>query len=147
MRTVNMWLCLALVGCANLPWDAEGTMERVQRTKVLRAGVVAPSGGKADLSRQRFLQRLAAETGSETSIRYGSAEALLPSLEEGGLDIVVGDFSVDSPWADRVAIMPSPKQMGAVAGKPAPAAAVRHGENGWLTLIYEHAELMRGRAP
>ncbi len=133
---------LVLTGCAELPWDPEGTLDRVEKSKVLRAGVVSSAGGTAQ-TYDRFLELIARETGSETRIARGSAEELLPKIEKGELDIVVGHFAADTPWAKRVTIMPTPRQMGVEDGRPAPAAVIRNGENGWVALVYRHAPVLK----
>ncbi len=133
-------------GCADLPWDAEGTLERVKATKTLRAGVISSGAEASEAVPRQFLARIAAETGSSPQITSGSTEVLLPKIETGELDIVVGHFAADTPWARRVTIMPTPRQMGVKDGAVAPAAVIRNGENGWVALVYRHAETLKERA-
>ena len=144
MRTMIVAVLLLAGGCSDLPWDAEGTLERVKATKVLRAGIVSTGSEANDALPKSFLARIATETGSVPALVTGSTEVLLPRIEAGELDIVVGHFAADTPWARRVTIMPTPRQMGVKDGSVAPAAVVRNGENGWVALVYRHAEMLQG---
>lgn len=143
MNAKIMAAVLLLGGCSGLPWDPEGTMDRVKNTKVLRAGIVADGDASPDAAQRRFLQFIADETGSRPRIVAGSTEELLPRIERGELDIVMGRFAADTPWGKRVTIMPTPRQMGVENGDPAPAAVVRNGENGWVALVYKHAPVLK----
>ena len=143
MRPTIIWGALLLAGCSDLPWDSGGTMERVRTSKILRVGLVAGDERVSGKAHRRFMERLAGETGSRPQVTSASAETLLPKLEMGELDIVIGDFTATTPWGKRVAIMPSPPDLGVVNGDPAPAAVVRNGENGWLSLVYRHADVLR----
>lgn len=134
---------ILLTGCADLPRDVEGTMERVRTTKVLRVGFVSGDEQFSGPAHRRFIANVAKETGSKPHVVSGSAETLLPQLERGDLDIVAGDFTATTPWGKRVTIMPTPPRLGVVDGKPAPAAVVRNGENGWVALVHRHADVLK----
>lgn len=134
---------LMLGGCTELPIDPEGTMERVRGTKVLRAGMIATGNEVLDPPLGHFLNLLASDTGSRPQILPGSTETLLPMLEKGKLDIVVGHLAPDTPWATRVTILPSPQEMKTEDGEPARAAVVRNGENAWVALVYRHAPALK----
>ena len=134
---------LMLSGCADLPWDPEGTMERIQESKVLRVGIISSGNGAPDVPQRLFLSSVASETGSRPQLVRGPAELLLPKLEEGELDIVVGHFAADTPWSKRVTFMPTPGQRGG-DGEPTSAAVIRNGENGWITLVHKHAPILKG---
>ncbi len=89
---------LLLTGC-DLPWDPEGTTERVQEVKLMRVGIISTGKVAPEHAQREFLNLLADETGSTPQIVAGSTEALLPMIENGELDIVVGHFVADTPWA------------------------------------------------
>lgn len=109
------WVALALLlltdctGCTGFPADPDDTLERVRG--VLRvgvsphdpwtrlAGVGEPSGTEPELVR-----RFAADLGAEVSWTPGGEEELMTQLEEGGLDLVVGGLTADTPWTDKAAI-------------------------------------------
>jgi len=99
---------MALTGCGmQFPRDPEGTLERV-RGDVLRVGATEhrpyvelddagePTGSEPALV-QRFAERLDADIAWET----GSEAELLDALEQGELDLVIGGFLHDTPWAER----------------------------------------------
>lgn len=146
MKTIVATMLL-LAGCSGLPWDADGTLERVRRSQVLRAGIIAGETNEPVATERRFLDLMAMDTGSRINLVRGSAEELLPQIERGELDIVIGNFASDTPWTERVTIMPTARQMGARDGESAPAAAVKNGENGWIALVYEHAPALKGKTP
>lgn len=139
MRIKIVAAMLLLAGCTALPWDPEGTLDRVRGTKVLRSGVIATGNGAPDASLRRFLNLVADNTESRPEILTGSMETLLPMVEKGTLDIVVGRVAPDTPWTTRVTILPSPQEMKTGNGEPARAAVVRNGENAWIMLIHRHA--------
>ena len=147
MKTIIVTMLLLLAGCGGLPWDPDGTLERVRRTQVLRAGIIADDPNEPSATQRRFLDLMAADTGSRIKLVRGSAEELLPQIEKGELDIVIGHFASDTPWEQRVTIMPTAKQMGARNGESAPGAAVKNGENGWIALVYNRAPMLKGYAP
>lgn len=145
MKVATALIALLLGGCADVPWDAEGTMDRVRATKVLRAGVIAPNDHDSEGAQRHFIHLLAAATDSRPRIVEGSAEELLPQVESGELDIVTGRFSHDTPWAERVTILPSLKRRRGDDGANLPAAAIRNGENGWVALVHGYAPALRER--
>ncbi len=74
----------------------------------------------------------------------GSAELLLPKLEKGGLDIVVGRFAAETPWQKRVTLLPDSRRRKNDREALPLAAAVRNGENGWIALVHRHAPILEG---
>lgn len=141
-----MALLLVSTGCSEIRKDPEGTIDRVRQTKVLRAGVIAEGNAPHDPSLDRLVGLVAADTGSHPDIVRGSTETLLPMIERGDFDLVVGELASDTPWATRVAIMPSPEQMKSKDGDTQPVAVVRNGENAWIALIQPRAMLLKRAA-
>lgn len=74
----------------------------------------------------------------------GSAELLLPKLEEGGLDIVVGRFAAETPWQKRVTLLPDPGRKKNDREALPSAAAVQNGENGRIALVHRLAPILEG---
>lgn len=140
MKTAFFWTPLALAACSELPKDPDGTLERVRTSKVLRTGIILEAGNSADSVHRRFLRRVAGETGSQPRIITGSAEQLLPKIERGELDIVVGRFGPSTPWTTRVTIVPAAEETD--EEETASAAIVRNGENRWIALVHKHAQKM-----
>ena len=137
---VALW---ALAGCTDLPKDPEGTLERVRATGVLRVGVIADPSPSPPAG--RFLARIAAVTGARPTAMNGSTERLLTELEDGRLDLVIGEMRADSPWSTDVTFILHPDQ-DPKAASVVPAAAARNGENGWIMLLEREAGLLGGGA-
>lgn len=108
-------LCLILivVGCREYPKDPEGTWERIRREGA-RVGLAEdgshvqingrPSQGPVEGSVVVLLERMLADLGVEEAKRQiGSSDELMEKLERFELDIVVGGYTENSPWRNRVA--------------------------------------------
>jgi polar amino acid transport system substrate-binding protein len=102
--TATFALSLLTVGCG-LPRDPEGTSERIASRHELRVGVsenppwtnttdTEPTGREPDLVR-----RFAAANNARVLWTRGSESALVRSLEEGELDLVIGGFDAKTQWA------------------------------------------------
>lgn len=117
-----------LAGCSDYPRDVEGTLDRVRAERIIRVGLVAgtPRSERLDA----FLAALGRASGARPHIVSGSAETLFPRLDDGALDLVIGEFGEASPWVDEVAIIEP-----LVAGEPALGPAARNGENRWIMLV------------
>lgn len=121
-------------GCDAMPSDPDGTLERVRSERVFKVGLIAspapPPEQAADL-----LRRLTRATAARPALEPGSAEALLTRLEEGELDLVLGEFAEKSPWSAKVTLTDPI----ATHGPTILAAAARNGENGWIALVHREA--------
>lgn len=135
-------LCTAIVACAEVPRDPDGTLRRVQETHVIRVGLVASEKDRAP-AEQRFIEQVAQATGARADTVRGPAEAVLSRLEEGELDVVVGEFHATSPWGTRVTFVPGLKDQARGEGKMALAVAARNGENRWIALLHRHADVLK----
>jgi hypothetical protein len=127
-------LALALGGCADIPRDPERTEALVRESKAIRIGWVTAAAPEPKAL--EALARTERATGARVQRKQGDSEALLHELEEGKIDLVYGDFPMDSPWATHVHLG---KAMGWRAEPPkhvpAPRFAYRNGENGWISLV------------
>ena len=65
----------------------------------------------------------------------GPAESQLARLEEGKLDLVIGEFIADSPWATSVAIIEPLATRRSDKRRFELAPAARNGENRWIALV------------
>ena len=104
---------LTLTGCdVTIPVDPDGTLDRIRREQVLRAGasprpgwVVArsmtedPTGREVDL-----VEGFAASLGAEVRWTVGGEEHLTARLEDGSLDIVVGGLTDQNPFSAEVSM-------------------------------------------
>lgn len=137
---------LTLAACGRLPMDADGTLDRVRSERSFRVGVIATGNAPIGAQRQRlFLARVARATGARPVIETGASEALLLDLEDGGLDLVIGPLSSESPWVERVALL---EPLGAAPGphKAVVTPIARNGENRWITLLEHEARVVAGGA-
>jgi ABC-type amino acid transport substrate-binding protein len=136
---VTSFVLLLAAGCDAFPRDPEGTTERIMAAKTIRVGVI-PGDGE-DLVRG-VTMRIAAALGARLEFVDGGEESLLPRLEGGGLDLVVGRFAEKSPWKDRVAFSDPVRREDPPGDEPILRLAVRKGENRWLMFVARH--LVRG---
>lgn len=136
MKSVELLLALSLLltACADYPRDLEGTSQTITTRKTMHIGIVAgPTSGTA--RRQAFIAKLTNITGARAIIVTGSAEPLLLDVGSGKLDLVVGEFSKETPWIDEVAVIePIDKRMvGENEIDLVPIA--RNGENRWVMTL------------
>ncbi len=133
IASMKAWiLLLTLAGCAGLPRDPDGTLDRVTREHRVRIGLV--DGGAATAWRG-VVERIAASAGARPVVRHGMVEPLLLDLEAGDLDLVVGArFDRSTPWVSRVSLGPP---LAATKGDRSTAEHVvaRNGENAWIMLV------------
>jgi hypothetical protein len=133
---------LAAAGCTDLPRDPDRTTERVAAERRLRVGMIA-GGAAPGIARQReLIDRVAAAIGARPEIETGSGETLLLRLEEGALDLVLGEFDSKSPWIGRVHLLPPLLRVGNGGGETHIGAAARHGENRWIMLLDREARAL-----
>lgn len=138
-------LLLLLAACAALPRDTDGTLERVAREGRFTVGIVADGGDGPGAEASDLVARVAAAAGARPVAVAGGAEPLLMRLREGGLDLVVGEFRADSPWAAEVAMLPPLARWEAPDGRHMIAAAARHGENRWIALLHRESRAVADR--
>ncbi len=133
-RTLILASALLAVGCDSIPADPHGTLERIRGERKFKVGLIAshipPPSAAGDL-----LRRLSLATGATAAVERGPAEALLTRLEEGDLDLVLGEFAEKSPWAAQVTLSEPIAGQGPVVL----AAAARNGENAWIALVHREA--------
>lgn len=127
---------LLIGGCDALPADLDGTLERVRDERRFRVGLIASPTPLAPDRAQALLARLSRATGAQAAIERGAAESLLHRLEEGELDLVMGEFAEPSPWGRQVTLT----EPVAARGPTVLAAAARNGENAWISLLFREAK-------
>lgn len=136
MNRAFLLAAVLLAGCDAIPSDLDGTLERVRGERRFRVGLIASPAPIAPDRARALLERLSGATGATAAIEPGAAEALLHRLEQGELDLVLGEFAEPSPWQHQVTISEP------VAGRGATvlAAAARNGENAWIALLFREAK-------
>lgn len=98
---------LALSGCGlSVPADPDGTLDRVTGS-VLHAGATVEDGLVDETDSEvsgplvALVEEFARAQDAEVEWTVGSEESLVGALERGELDVVVGGFTAETPWADR----------------------------------------------
>jgi Bacterial extracellular solute-binding proteins, family 3 len=128
-------LTLLLTSCG-LPKDPEGTLERVEGS-AMRVGITdrppwtVVTEGEPRGVEPALVEELARELGSEIEWVDGSESEILEEIELGHLDLAVGGFTADSPWAKQVTFI----QPYFTLGEDEHVMAVPHGENAWIVRI------------
>ena len=96
-----------IISCSNLPRDPKQTLRSVQ-TRPLRVGLVEhppwvirgdgePRGAEVELVRE-----FAVGLGTTPEWHWGGAQQQMETLQDYGLDLVIGGFTSSSPWKDYV---------------------------------------------
>lgn len=137
---------LLLAGCDVIPVDPNGTLDHVRASRVFRVGLIASAAPVGADRQALFLREVAAATGARPAIEIGASEPLLTKLEDGEVDVVVGEFAPNSPWAKQVTLLPLlGEQVSLREGHVLVRAAARNGENAWISLLEAQARKVAGR--
>ena len=142
-RMLGALVLAGAVGCAELPKDAEGTLDRVRAEGLFRVGIVASGADPGQRHQQhQMIRGVVAATAARAAISMGPSERLLVQLEQGEIDLVLGALAPDSPWSKRVTLLPPLEQPaeGDAARAPVLHAAARNGENAWIKILYREAQ-------
>jgi len=134
MRAAATWVLIFLASCGPYPRDIEGTLERIEERGTIHVGMAAMRQGEEPRARA-YVARLERETGARAVVDSGPAELQLARLDQGALDIVLGDFAEDSPWMAEVAVIEplvKRREGDRIIGL-SPVAA--NGENRWIALL------------
>jgi hypothetical protein len=127
-------LLLTLTACGPYPRDIDGTLADIEGTQVIRVGFANLRA--EDLpSAEGFVARIEDATGARARVDTAPAETQIARLEDGQLDLVIGEFAEDTPWGTEVAILEPLgwRQVGARRLGLSPVAP--HGENRWIALL------------
>jgi polar amino acid transport system substrate-binding protein len=137
-------LLLVLVACG-LPRDPEGTLDRVIGSS-MRVGIVErspwtildaqdPAGVEVEL-----VEGFARHLDAQIEWVRGPEADVLESIELGHLDLAIGGFTADNPWAGKVSFI----QPYFILGEDQHVMAVPHGEN---ALVVRLERYLRSRLP
>ena len=97
-----------------------------------------PGGVEASL-----LRELARDLDAEIEWVEGSQSEILEEIEEGHLDVAVGGFTADDPWATKVTFI----QPYVTLGEDEHVMAVPHGENAWIVRLERFLRSRLGTIP
>ncbi|TZG28114.1 hypothetical protein FYJ91_08600 [Sphingomonas montanisoli] len=131
---LSLALLTSLSACDALPRDPEGTLEHVRASKTIRVGLTQMSRADRAIA-DKLISVVAQRTGARPTLTPVTTEPAFAALDEGRLDLVVGPFSEDSPWATDVAFGPPLKKAGSEDHPIEVKAAMRNGENRWIMLV------------
>jgi hypothetical protein len=115
-------------------------LQRIKAERTFRVGLIASAGPtSADPKVQALLRSVGNAAQASPRITQGEAEVLLPQLEDGKLDLVVGRFEKKSPWSSLVTIGPPLRRLREGKTEWRVAPAMRNGENAWIALVEREA--------
>jgi ABC-type amino acid transport substrate-binding protein len=108
---VALVVAASLSGCGlRVPVDPDGTLDRIDRTGMLRAGasqsegLVEVSGDEVGGSLAELVEAFARERDADVTWVVASEERLVDALEAGDLDIAVGGMTDATPWSERASV-------------------------------------------
>jgi len=136
---------LSLCGCGlSIPSDPDGTLQRVTGGE-LRVGVspnppwtvLPPSEGEPPTGREvDLVHQVAEELDAQVRWTVGGEEALMGSLEQDELDLVIGGLTEKSPWTTHAALtVPHSTSMGPEGDPVGRVLAVPMGENAFMVTV------------
>lgn len=132
MRDALLPCFFLLIGCSEIPKDAEGTIETVERTGKLHVTIV--SGTRDTSPALGLVRRLADELEADTHIIRKPAAIALHDLDERMTDLVVGEFGRTSPESKVASLSKAIGQPEPRDGKiPVLRFARKKGENRLIT--------------
>jgi hypothetical protein len=135
MKYLTLLTLLALAGC-DYPRDIEGTLDHVRAERVIRVGVIAGADEDRDKARiAAYLARVGRAAGAVPNVTRGAAEPLFARLDQGDLDLVIGELAQDSPWKTDVMMVEPIAERQEGKARIALSPIARNGENRWIMLL------------
>jgi hypothetical protein len=134
MRGVIVLAMLLLAACDMLPRDPAGTSNRIAQERAFTVALADPAIHAAP-EVQWLVHEIERRTGAKAHWQPGAGEGLFQQLDDGTLDLVIGRFLADSPWAMDVAFGPPLSKTGTKAAPLELKAAMRNGENRWIMTV------------
>lgn len=141
---------LLLAGCAAIPRDPQGTIDRVRETGVLRAGAspsrerVQVDGDRVSGTEADLVSGFARTLGAQVRWRIGGEQELVEAMEEGELDVLAGGLTVQSPWSDKISLTRAYARSTEGDKKIEHVLAVPLGENAMLVALERYLDEVRG---
>lgn len=103
-------LLIAGTACSTLPRDPEKTLERVQRQRRMRVGLVenppwvVRAGGNPAGAEVELATRFAASLGATPEWFWGAEQRHMEALERFELDLVIAGLDQKTPWSKKVGL-------------------------------------------
>ena len=141
---------LAVSGCASIPRDPDGTLEKVIARGELRV-CASPSGDLVVLSgadpsgrEVDLVEGFAEELGVDVVWTVSGETELVGAMELGDLDVLVGGLHADSPWSDKVAVTRAYAESTEAGETVKHVLAVPIGENAMLVRLERYLDEATG---
>ncbi len=125
---------LALTACDALPRDPDGTSDRVAQSGRFTVALADPSL-RADPLVTSLIRDVERRSKARAQWQGGSGETLFKHLDDDRLDLVIGRFRADTPWATMAAFGPPLASHGESKDRLELKAAMRNGENRWIMTV------------
>ncbi|QUT05110.1 hypothetical protein KFK14_19215 [Sphingobium phenoxybenzoativorans] len=144
MRWMVVMGLFGVTACGSYPADAEGTLNAIKHAHVIRVGLIEGTQRSPNFSKvQSYLKQVSEDVGAKVEVRQGSAEALFAEIEQGSLDVAVGEIASDSPWLPDVAVVEPIAKRSVGHCSLGLSAIARNGENAWIMVLERHARDMK----
>lgn len=132
MRFAGLTGALLTLACSEIPQDQAGTIDRIRASGQLRVGLV--SGTRAPERALSLLRKLGQRENARLVTSAQPATFALKALEDGKLDVVVGEFGRTDPVSQEVSLSeavgdPEPRD----GKEPALRLVRKNGENELIT--------------
>ncbi|SEK07253.1 hypothetical protein SAMN05518849_1542 [Sphingobium sp. AP50] len=134
MMRLASFALLLLSACDMLPRDPAGTSTRIEHSRTFTVALADPAISSAPQV-GRLVAEIERRTNAHARWRSGSGESLFQQLDDGSLDLVIGRFKADSPWATNVAFAPALSTSDIGDAQIELKAAMRNGENRWIMTV------------
>lgn len=141
-RSCALVLVIAvLTACTSIPRDPGGTLERVERSRVLRVGaspsgeLVVHAGDRATGTETELVGGFAQSLGADIEWTLAGETDLVSAMERGELDVLIGGLRADSPWASKVSITRAYAESTEAGETVEHVLAVPLGENAFLVRL------------
>lgn len=127
-----------LAGCASIPRDPDGTLERVTGGELRvgaspAEGLVEIDGGEVSGPLVDIVEGFAEEHDARAVWTVGSEEDLVFDIEQGTLDMAIGGMTAATPWTVGVGVTRAYPQLD--FGAAPVVMFVPLGENGFLSAL------------
>jgi hypothetical protein len=134
MKTLLLAGFVLISACDVLPRDPAGTTDRILHERSMKVGF-ADRNAAGDPRTASLIRNLEAATRAKAVFVDGSGETQIRQLENGDLDLVIGNFTADSPWQTDIAFGPALKTSDKSSDALELKAAMRNGENRWIMKV------------
>lgn len=134
MKRAIILAILLLAACDMLPRDPAGTSKRIAEKRTFTVALADPTVHEAPQV-LTLVHEVERRTNAKAQWLPGAGEALFQQLDDGTLDLVIGRFTTESPWAMDVAFGPPLSTTGTKEAPLQLKAAMRNGENRWIMTV------------